>query len=61
MGKVKIYNIYFFFNSFCPSVMEGPLFVLGLYFMYCIGRMPGYEPELLRPQPDVLPLSYTPK
>ena len=28
-------------------------------FMYNIGRMPGFEPKMLRPQPSVLPMSYT--
>ena len=35
-------------NSFCPSVMQGPLSVLGFTLCsYNIGRMPGFEPELL--------------
>ena len=49
--------IYFFKNSFCSQV---PVLRPGGFTLCSIfGRMPGIEPELLRPQPGVLPMSYT--
>ena len=40
--------------------MEGPLSAPRIFTLCTIfGRMPGIEPELLRPQPGVLPMSYT--
>ena len=46
---------------FVPRVKKGPLSVLGFYSMYCtiFGRMPGFEPDLLRLKPGVLPMSIT--
>ena len=47
------------YTLFVPRVKEGPLSVLRFCFMYNIWQMPGFEPELLRPQPGVPPMSYT--
>ena len=57
---IPIY-IYIFLTLFVPRVKEGTLFVPSLYLMYStvFGRMPEFESELLRPQPGVLPISYT--
>ena len=51
-------RIYFyFFNSFVP---RAPNTVPGIFTLFTIfGRMPGIAPELLQPQPGVLPMSYT--
>ena len=43
-------NHLFFKYSYCS---QGPLSVPSFYFMYLLGRMPGFEPELLQPQPGV--------
>ena len=52
--------------AFCRMVLEQwfwctPFLGFLLYLLlYCIfGRMPGYEPEMLRPQTGVLPMSFT--
>ena len=48
-----------FYTFIVPRVKEGPLSVPSFYFTVCtvFGRMPGFEPEVLRPQPGVLPIS----
>ena len=51
MGENK--KLYTFF------VKEGPLSVPGFTLCTIFGRMPEFEPGLLRRQPDVLPMSYT--
>ena len=51
------YYYYYFINSFCS---QGPVhrsWVFTLFTM--LSSMPGFETELLRPQPGVLPMSYT--
>ena len=55
--KLKIYN-FLIYNFFLPRV----LFTVPGGFTLCtilVGRMPEFEPELLRLQPCVLPMSYT--
>ena len=51
----------FFFSSYflflVPRRVRSPSFLL--YFKYNIGSMPGFEPEMLRQQPGVPPMSYT--
>ena len=44
-------------NSFCSQV---PILRPGIFTLCTIfGKMPEFEPELLQPQPGVLPMSYT--
>ena len=51
----------FFFSSYflflVPRRVRSQSFLL--YFKYNIGSMPGFEPEMLRQQPGVPPMSYT--
>ena len=54
-----IFFVFLLVSNLFSLRVQGLLSVLGFYFMYNIGRMPGFEPELLQPQPGVLPISYT--
>ena len=63
-GPHALDNFFFFFvfflNYFCTRGQGGSVSPPQVfYFMYIIGRVPGFEPEMLRLQPGVLPLSYT--
>ena len=52
----------FYISFFVPRIKEGPLSVPGFSLhMYkrVFGKMPRFEPELLRRKPGVLPMSYT--
>ena len=52
--------IFNFVSLFVPKDMEVSLSAPRFYFVFTIfGRMPGIEPELLRPQPGMLPMSYS--
>ena len=49
-------------NIFCSSlfVPKAPYTVPGIFTLCTIfGRIPGFEPELIRPPPGVLPMSFT--
>ena len=48
----------FFKTILCPGLAGSALRPIGCT-LYNIGRMPGFEPKLLRLQPGVLPMSYT--
>ena len=52
---------FFFYTLFCSwgPLLRPRIFTLCTLQYLLFGRMPGFEPELLRPQPGVLPLSYT--
>ena len=46
-----------FFEIFLSQGLGGSILCLRFfYFMYNIGRLPGFEPEMRRPQPGVLPI-----
>ena len=54
-GTIQVL-INIFFELFVPRV---PYTVPEIFTLFSIfGRMPGFEPELLRPQPGVLPMRY---
>ena len=62
--KLPHYSRYkhtFLLTLFVPRVRSPSLHPTFFYFMYCtiFGEMPGFEPEMLRQQPGVLPKSYT--
>ena len=53
----KIFNLFYYFCSQGPVLRPG-FFYTGT-FCTIFSRMPGFEPELLRQQPGVLPMSNT--
>jgi len=58
---VKVMFIIFFYNYFLyPGTRRVRFSALGIFTLCTLfGRVPGFEPEMLRLQPGVLPLSYT--
>ena len=57
-GNVTVF-FFFFLSLFVPRVKEGSLSVPTPEFFLLLSTvpMPGFEPELLRPQPGVLPMT----